>query len=51
MTTNRYYIRYEIMGGDWYYMIYRKRFLGHDTFEERWNTPQSAITRLKELNY
>ncbi len=48
---NKYYIRYEVMGSDYYYMIYRKSFFGlvHQ-FYERWNTPDSAISRCDELN-
>jgi len=45
----KYYIRYEIMGGEWYYMIYQK-FLFFHMFYERWNTKESAIVRLAELN-
>lgn len=44
-----YYIRYEKMGGDWYYMIYKATWFGFDTFFERWNTPESAKIRLEEL--
>lgn len=47
-----YYIRYERMGGDWYYMIYKiYKFLWFEQhlFFERWNTPQSATKRLEEL--
>lgn len=44
----KYYIRYELMGGKWYYMIYRKFRFSH-MFYERWDTPESAVERLKEL--
>ena len=44
-----YYIRYEKMGGQYYYMIYRKFMMFHSFFE-RWNTKESAIARLSELN-
>ena len=48
---SKYYIRYEAMGGDWYYMIYRKVLFGFlHLFWERWNTPESAVQRLSELN-
>lgn len=45
----KYYIRYEKMGGDYYYMIYQKTWFIH-TFFERWNTSSSAVNRLCELN-
>jgi len=45
----KYYIRYEVMGGNWYYMIYSRFFIFH-SFYERWNTAESAKTRLSELN-
>lgn len=49
--SKKFYIRYEVMGGDWYYMIYRKYFFGLlHCFWERWNTSESAITRINELN-
>ena len=47
-TMPKYYIRYEPMGSEWYYMIYRIS-LFVDGFLERWNTPESARVRLKEL--
>ena len=47
----RYYIRYEPMAGEWYYMIYFKSWLLGHMFFERWNTPEKAIIRLKELNH
>jgi len=46
---NKYYIRYEVMGGNWYYMIYHQFFILH-AFYERWNTEKSAVVRLNELN-
>lgn len=46
---NRYYIKKEKMGGKWYYMIYRRRWLFKDLFFERWNIPESAKVRLNEL--
>ncbi len=47
---NRYYIRYEKMGEDWYYMIYKSMGIFPDIFIQRCNKPESAITRLNELN-
>lgn len=44
----KFYIRYEKMGGEYYYMIYTKFFI-FNSFFERWNTPESAIARLNEL--
>ena len=44
----KYYIRYEKMGGCYYYMIYQQRWIFH-RFLERWNTPASAVGRLHEL--
>jgi len=42
-------IREEMMGGRKYWMIYRRGiFFSH--FYERWNTNESAIIRLEELN-
>ena len=43
-----YYIRYEVMGGEYYYMIYRRVLCFH-SFIERWNTSESAVIRLLEL--
>lgn len=43
-----YYIRYKIMGGTWYYMIY-KRILCFHVFYERWNDSETVVERLKEL--
>jgi hypothetical protein len=45
----KYYIRYEQMGGEWYYMIYQKRWCG-DYFSERCNKSETAVKRLEELN-
>jgi len=45
----KYYIRYEQMGGEWYYMIYH-RILCFDFFYERWNKAITARARLLELN-
>lgn len=45
----KYYIRYEPMGGEWFYMIYRKRWIFH-TFFERWNSSETVKIRLDELN-
>lgn len=45
----KFIIKKEIMGGDWYWMIYRKSIFG-SIFWERWNTSESAAARLKELN-
>jgi hypothetical protein len=44
-----YEIRYEKMGGTYYYMIYRKKFLWFSSFFERWNTPESVDMRITEL--
>jgi len=46
----KWYIKKEKMGGEWYYMIYRKRWLLKDLFFERWNTSESAKVRLRELH-
>lgn len=45
---SKFYIRYELHGGFWYYMIYRQFLFFHE-FYERWNTPESAVLRLNEL--
>lgn len=45
----KYYIRYELLCGHWYYIIYRKRLFFHEYYE-RYNSRESAITRLNELN-
>lgn len=45
----KFYIKFEPLGGKWYYMIYKKGIF-KDTFFERWNTPKNAILRLSELN-
>ena len=45
----KYQIRFERMGGDYYYMIYRKGFFSWSFFE-RWNTGGRAIMRVDELN-
>jgi hypothetical protein len=52
MLKAKYIIRYEVMNGDWHYMIYsRFRFLFFNRyyFYERCNTPESAKKRLEEL--
>lgn len=46
----KYYIRYEILGGYWYYMIYRKRWFWGDVFIQRCNTSDVAVDRLNQLN-
>lgn len=46
----KYHIRYEPIGGQWYYNIYRKTFLSGYLFLERYNTPENAKIRLAELN-
>jgi hypothetical protein len=47
----KYYIRYELMGGVWYYMIYKKELFGLvHIFIERCNTSGYAIMRMNELN-
>lgn len=43
-----YEIVEERMGGTLYWMIYQKQF-GLKRFFERWNTPETAEIRLKEL--
>lgn len=51
MSTKNYYIRYELMGGEGFYMIYAKVLFGLiHVFFERWNTPESALIRLGKLN-
>ncbi len=46
----KYYIRFEMMGGEMYYMIYKRGLFGlFNIFIERWNTIESALIRLKEL--
>ena len=44
----KYEIKYCPMGGEWYYMIYRK-ILCFSVFYERWNTAEKAVKRIKEL--
>jgi hypothetical protein len=44
----RFFIKPKMMGGQMHYMIYRK-WLWIESFFERWNTPETAQTRLKEL--
>lgn len=46
----RYYIRYEKMAGQWYYMIYQSRRFFADIFIERYNKSKTALLRLEELN-
>lgn len=46
----KYFIKEEIMGGHLYYMIYVRWFGIIESFCERWNTHESAIVRLNELN-
>lgn len=47
----KYFIKEEKICGILYYMIYEKRFFGlFKSFYERWNTPETANIRLKELN-
>lgn len=46
----KYHIKYQPMGGEWYWMIYHKPFLGKAVFFERWNTEESAFTRMRELD-
>lgn len=41
-------MRTELMGGRYYWMIYRKQ-LGFSSFYERCNTPETARIRLGEL--
>jgi hypothetical protein len=45
----KYQIRYEQVGNEWHYMIYGRYFLLGWMFLERWNTPETAVTRWKEL--
>lgn len=46
-----YFIKHEIMGGRGYFMIRKKVFFGlFSVFFERWNSFDSAIIRLDELN-
>ena len=46
----RFVSRMERMGGEWFYMIYRRSWFGGLTFWERWNASESAAVRLSELN-
>ena len=46
---SKYYIKFEKMGGEYYYMIYIKRWIFPDIFLERWNSGVSANERIKEL--
>lgn len=48
----KYIIRYEKMGGEWYYMIYQRvffLFFYRYQFFTRCNTPETAIETLEEL--
>jgi hypothetical protein len=45
---SKYYIRYEKVGGNHCYMIYRQ-FLFFHFFYERWNSIDTAVLRLNEL--
>ena len=49
IEMTEYYIRYEPLGTDYYYMIYRKTWFTH-TFFERWNKSSSAVARVNQLN-
>lgn len=44
-ASGDYYIEPETLGGDLYFMIYRKNY----GFFERWNTLETASARLNEL--
>jgi len=46
---DKYIIRYESIGGDWHYCIYKTHFWFGYSFFERWNKPESARVRLLEL--
>jgi hypothetical protein len=46
----KYVIKEELMGGTIYFMIYEKWFGLFEIFYERWNTFETATTRLNELN-
>ena len=48
MFKVQYIIKKEMMGGEWYYMIYG-RWLCFDWFLERWNTVESAKQRVDEM--
>jgi hypothetical protein len=50
MKRNKYFIKEEIMCNKLYYMIYINLFFGLSVFFERWNTIETATTRLSELN-
>ncbi len=45
----KYTVKKELMGGDVYWMIYKK-VLWWTVFFERWNTEPTAKVRLNELN-
>lgn len=46
---NKYIIKPEKMGGTTYYMIYKKCLWWY-VFFERWNTGETAMSRLNELS-
>jgi len=50
MNFIRYQYKKEPMGGEQYYMIYRKFAFFPWQFYERWNTKESVSIRLTELN-
>lgn len=48
LKNDKFYISVEPVGGEYYFMIY-KRGLFSDLFFERLNTKESALVRLSEL--
>ena len=45
----KYFIEKELIGGRYYYMIYRRYLFFWSYFYERWNTIKTAKIRLNEL--
>lgn len=45
----KYVIKKEMLGGEYYWMIYKKSLIFGFMFLERWNTLKSAEVRLNEL--
>ena len=46
----KYFIKMERMGDNTYYFIYVRFFWLFEFFLERWNTPETAMNRLEQLN-
>lgn len=47
----KYVILVEILGGVPSFMLYRRRWFFGLQFLERWNTAESALTRVAELRH